>query len=110
MLGCSDIDPADGTWVSRSPGNDEVITVGCHGGNKEWQLRCIDNEWVGPGGQCGPGMLTFHYTIRIATHLHLYVCISVVNVRPVVTSEVKETAPVSTNAQFSNSKRVQWSN
>ena len=62
VLGCSDIDPADGTWVARSPGNDDVITVGCHGGNKEWKLRCIDNEWVGPGGQCGSGWSTFNYT------------------------------------------------
>ena len=55
VLGCSDIKPADGTWLSREPGKDDVITVGCQGGNKEWKMRCIDNEWVGEVGQCGPG-------------------------------------------------------
>ena len=50
VLGCGDIKPPDGAWMTRYG---DVIEIGCHSGSKTWRLECKENQWVGSVGFCG---------------------------------------------------------
>ena len=50
VLGCGDMTPPDGAWMTR---DGDVIEIGCHSGSKTWRLECKVNQWVGSVGICG---------------------------------------------------------
>ena len=53
MIGCSDISPPSGAWMTR---DGDITELGCHSGKLTWTLECVDNQWVGAVGNCGEGI------------------------------------------------------
>lgn len=55
-IGCSDPELPANVWFKRSG---DQATVGCAFGERQWQIQCSKNDWIGSIGNCSQEALSY---------------------------------------------------